>query len=244
MADFPYLILIGAFAGGLVSGLTGFGTGITALPFWLAATTPQLAAPLVVVCSLVAQVQTLPAIWHAIDFKRVRPFISGGLAGVPLGALLLSYVSAGMFKIGVGIVLVVYCSYMLIGQVRLQLKWGGRIADGAIGFGGGIMGGLAGLSGPLPTIWTGLRGWGKDAKRGVLQAYNFSILVLALIFQSVAGLITLEFGRLFLITLPGTILGAWLGRLLYNRLNDRRFDNAVLILLLISGCLLLLSLFR
>ena len=31
MADFPYLILIGAFAGGLVSGLTGFGTGITAL---------------------------------------------------------------------------------------------------------------------------------------------------------------------------------------------------------------------
>ncbi|MCX7136817.1 MAG: sulfite exporter TauE/SafE family protein, partial [Proteobacteria bacterium] len=59
-----------------------------------------------------------------------------------------------------------------------------------------------------------------------------------------AGLITLEFGRLFLITLPGTILGAWLGRLLYNRLNDRRFDNAVLILLLISGCLLLLSLFR
>ena len=131
MADFPYLILIGAFAGGLVSGLTGFGTGITALPFWLAATTPQLAAPLVVVCSLVAQVQTLPAIWHAIDFKRVRPFISGGLAGVPLGALLLSYVSAGMFKIGVGVVLVVYCSYMLIGQVRLQLKWGGRIADGA-----------------------------------------------------------------------------------------------------------------
>ena len=77
MADFPYLILIGAFAGGLVSGLTGFGTGITALPFWLAATTPQLAAPLVVVCSLVAQVQTLPAIWHAIDFNLNRLTVFG-----------------------------------------------------------------------------------------------------------------------------------------------------------------------
>lgn len=244
MTEIPLLILVGAFAGGLVSGLTGFGTGITALPFWLVATTPQLAAPLVVICSLVAQVQTLPAIWHAIDFKRVRPFIIGGLAGVPLGALLLSYVSAAMFKAGVGVVLVVYCSYMLIGQLSFRLKWGGRIADGAIGFGGGIMGGLAGLSGPLPTIWTGLRGWGKDAKRGVLQAYNFSILVLALIFQSAAGLMTLEFGRLFLVALPGTIVGAWLGRRLYNRLNDRRFDNVVLILLLISGFLLLLSLLR
>jgi uncharacterized membrane protein YfcA len=106
------------------------------------------------------------------------------------------------------------------------------------------MGGLAGLSGPMPTIWTGLRGWGKDAKRGVLQAYNFSILVLALIFQSVAGLITLELGRLFLVALPGTIAGAWLGRRLYNRLSDRRFDNAVLTLLLISGCLLLYSVSR
>lgn len=244
MADFPLLILVGAFAGGLVSGLTGFGTGITALPFWLAAVNPQLAAPLVVACSLVAQVQTLPAIWHAIDFKRVRPFIVGGLAGVPLGALLLSYVSAAMFKAGVGVVLIIYCSYMLIGQLRFELKWGGRIADGAIGFGGGVMGGLAGLAGPLPTIWTGLRGWGKDAKRGVLQAYNFSILFLALIFQSVAGLMTLEFGRVFLVALPGTIVGAWLGRHLYNRLNDRRFDNVVLILLLISGFLLLLSFFR
>ena len=85
MADFPFLILAGAFAGGLVSGLTGFGTGITAMPFWLAATTPLLASPLVVVCSLVAQFQTLPAIWHAIDFRRARPFIIGGLVGVPLG---------------------------------------------------------------------------------------------------------------------------------------------------------------
>lgn len=244
MADFPFLILIGAFAGGLVSGLTGFGTGISALPFWLAAVSPQLAAPLVVACSLVAQLQTLPAIWHAIDFRRVRPFIIGGLAGVPPGALLLSYVSAAMFKAGVGVVLIVYCSYMLIGQLSFRLRWGGRIADGAIGFGGGIMGGLAGLSGPLPTIWTGLRGWGKDAKRGVLQAYNFSTLVLALIFQTVAGLMTLEFGRVFLVALPGTIAGAWLGRRLYNRLSDRRFDNVVLILLLISGFLLLLSLLR
>jgi uncharacterized membrane protein YfcA len=44
--------------------------------------------------------------------------------------------------------------------------------------------------------------------------------------------------------LPGTIVGAWLGRHLYNRLNDRRFDIVVLVLLLISGLLLLFSFFR
>ncbi|MBE0615894.1 MAG: sulfite exporter TauE/SafE family protein [Burkholderiales bacterium] len=244
MTSVQLLILGGAFTGGFVSGLTGFGTGLTALPFWLAAVTPQFAAPLVMACSLVAQLQTLPAIWHAIDFKRVRPFVLGGLAGVPFGAYLLPYVPVAAFKAGVGLLLIAYCSFLLIGQLRFKLTWGGAIADGMIGLGGGILGGVAGLSGPLPTIWAGLRGWGKDAKRGVFQVFNLSILAFALVSQSVAGLINADWGRLFLLALPGTLAGAWLGRRLYARLSDRRFDNAILILLLISGVSLLRSAFR
>ena len=51
------LILTGALAGGFVSGLTGFGTGIVALGIWLHAVEPVAAASLVVACSLTAQVQ-------------------------------------------------------------------------------------------------------------------------------------------------------------------------------------------
>jgi hypothetical protein len=150
-------------------------------------------------------------------------------------------VPVGAFKTGVGVLLIVYCSFLLLGQLSFKLTWGGRIADGAIGLGGGILGGLAGLSGPLPVMWAGLRGWGKDAKRGVFQTYNLSILTFALVSQSVAGLMTAEFGRLFLIALPGTIIGAFLGRRLYSRLSDRRFDTIILVLLMISGISLLRS---
>src|ERR1019366_7883014 len=65
--DVHLFILGGACVGGLISVITGFGTGMVALPIWLQATTPLLASPLVVICSLVAQLQTLPAIWHALD---------------------------------------------------------------------------------------------------------------------------------------------------------------------------------
>jgi hypothetical protein len=34
--------------------------------------------------------------------------------------------------------------------------------DALVGFAGGILGGLAGLSGPLPTLWASVRGRGKD----------------------------------------------------------------------------------
>lgn len=76
------LAFAGALLGGLVNGLTGFGTGMTALPIWAHVLPPVLASPLVVVCSIVGQRQTLPAIWHAIDFRRLRPFVLGGLAGL------------------------------------------------------------------------------------------------------------------------------------------------------------------
>jgi len=235
------LILAGAFVGGFVSGLTGFGTGITALPFWLFAVGPALAAPLVVVCSVVAHFQTLPAIWHAIDFKRVLPFIVGGIVGVPFGTLLLGHVTVAAFKLTVGVLLVTYCSVLLSGRIRLRLTWGGRIADGLVGLGGGVLGGLAGLAGPLPTIWSNVRGWGKYEGRGMFQTFNLFILSFAFASQSVAGYVTLEFGRLVLFALPGTVLGAWLGRRVYEGIADRRFEQVVLSLLLVSGVVLIVS---
>ncbi len=229
------LILAGALAGGYVSGLTGFGTGLAALAFWLHAVPPVIAAPLVVICSIIGQVQTLPAIWHAVVWRRVLPFIIGGLIGVPLGTALLAMVSLQDFKLFVGGMLIIYCSFMLLRRNTPVVSWGGNLADGIIGLGGGIMGGLAGLSGPLPTIWAGLRGWGKDEKRGVFQTFNLSILLFAAASQAFSGYMTADVGRFTLVALPGTMIGAWLGRKTYNRLGDSRFNQVVLMLLLLSG---------
>jgi uncharacterized protein len=239
MPDAFLLVLAGAFAGGFVSGLTGFGTGITALPIWLYGLTPALAGPLVVICSIIGQVQTLPAIWHAIDFRRCAPFIAGGLLGVPVGAYLLPHVSIHAFKLLVGVLLVLYCGFSLAGQLRFKVLGGGRLADAAIGIGGGVMGGIAGLSGPLPTIWGALRGWGKDERRGVLQAYNTTILSTAFVAQWIAGLMTTELWQLVLFALPGTIIGSMLGRRIYAVLDHARFERAVLVVLLLSGMVML-----
>ena len=112
-----------------------------------------------------------------------------------------------------------------------------------MGFAGGVLGGLAGLSGALPTLWAGLRGWGKDERRGVFQAFNGSVLLAALAAHAASGLITAEVGRLVLLALPGTAAGAWLGARAYRKLSDRRFNDAVLGLLLASGLFLVWNAF-
>ncbi|NQV82372.1 MAG: sulfite exporter TauE/SafE family protein [Rhodospirillales bacterium] len=229
------LILAGAFAGGYVNGLTGFGTGLTALVFWLYVAPPTIAAPLVVLCSIIAQIQTLPAIWHAIVWRQVLPFVLGGLVGVPFGTALLSLVSVQAFKLVIGCLLIVYCSFMLLKRSPPTVTWGGKFMDAVVGLSGGILGGLAGLSGVLPTVWASLKGWGKDEKRSVFQTFNFSILLFASASQALSGYMTTEVGRLTMVALPGTLLGVWLGRKTYNRLGDGRFNQVVLVLLLLSG---------
>ena len=82
-------LVAGALAGGIVSGLTGFGTAITALGIWVYAIPPTVAASLAVICSTISQFQTLHLIWRQILWRRVLIFVVPGLFGVPIGTYLL-----------------------------------------------------------------------------------------------------------------------------------------------------------
>ncbi|WNK01328.1 sulfite exporter TauE/SafE family protein [Thalassospiraceae bacterium LMO-JJ14] len=235
MESYEVIVLAGGLAGGLVNGLTGFGTGLTALTFWLYVVPPVVASPMVVICSVVGQLQTLPKIWHAISWKRVMPFIIGGLLGVPVGTWLLPSVPVQVFKIFIGVFLIGFCSFMLASGKTFKISFGGRTADGIIGMIGGVLGGIAGLSGAPTTIWASVRGWGKDEKRSIFQAFNLTILATAFFSQWAGGLITAEVGRMTLLALPGTLIGVWLGRRLYEKLDVKGFDRVVYIVLLLSG---------
>jgi uncharacterized membrane protein YfcA len=229
------LLLLGALAGGFVSGLAGFGTALMVLGIWLYVLPPAVVVPLVLICSIVAQTSTMPSFWRSIDFKLVWPFQIGGLAGVPLGVVLIAHADPGVFKLSIGVLLLIFPTALYFNRARVAWSFGGRLADGAIGFAGGILGGLAGLSGPLPILWASVRGWGKDERRGVFQTYNWTVLAAALCLQAGTGFITAEVIWLALLVLPATLIGAWLGARTYHALSDRNFSDVVLVLLFLSG---------
>jgi len=229
------LLFLGALAGGFVSGLAGFGTALMALGIWLYVLPPSLAVPLVLICSVVAQSSTLPSMWKSFDLTLVWPFVIGGLFGVPIGTMLVAHADPKVFKLTVGVFLLVFPIALYVNRTPLAFRFGGKIADAAIGFAGGILGGLAGLSGPLPILWASIRGWGKDERRGIFQIFNWTVLAAALCLQTAAGLVAQQVVWLALLAFPGTIIGAWLGARLYHALNDRNFTDVVLALLLLSG---------
>ena len=233
------IIAAGALAGGFVSGLAGFGMALVTLGIWLHVVAPGVAVVAVLVCSVFAQAMTIRTIWHVMDARRVLPFIVPGLIGVPLGAMLLGSVEPALFKNVMGVFLVVFSALMLAWRRPMNVAWGGRAADGVVGFIGGVMGGFAGLSGPMPTIWATLRGWSKDEKRSVFQAFNISMLSAALLANIAAGRMTRETAITAAVALPTALIGARLGVLAYPHLSDRRFTDVVLALMGISGVFLI-----
>lgn len=233
------VVVAGAFSGGFISGLAGFGTGLVAVGIWLHAVPPGMAATLSAICSVISQLQTLPSIWHAIRPRLVLPYILPGLAGVPVGTLLGGLVAPNVFRVCVGLLLIGFSSFSLVWGSRRRITWGGRGADALIGLGGGVLGGMSGLSGPLPTMWASVRGYGKDERRSLFQAFNLSILLTTVIAHAANGRVNAALGLAVATALPGTMLGSWLGAAAYRRLSDRHFNTLILYLLALSGASLL-----
>src|ERR1700754_148422 len=225
------LLLFGALAGGFVSGLAGFGTALMALGIWLYVLPPAIAVPLVLICSVIAQISTLPSIWKTIDFSIVWPFLIGGLIGVPLGTMLIAHADPKVFKLTVGVFLLVFPTALYFQRKEMAVSFGGKPADAAIGFAGGILGGLAGVSRPLPILWASIRGWSKEERRGNFQIFNTTVLATSLAMPIATAFVKTEVYALALIPSPGTIIGGWIGSRIYHAVSDRHFGDIVLGLL-------------
>ncbi len=231
------LLWLGALLGAIAAGGAGFAFGLTASSIWLHRIDPVHSALLINACGTLLHMTTIwPQRGH-IEVKRVWPFVVAGLVGIPIGVRLLLILDAGVLKAALGAFLLAFGAYALLAPRLHTVRAGGRAADAGIGFIGGILGGVGGYCGVLPTIWTQLRGWPKQMARAVYQPY---IIVIQSV--TVVGIILATYDRaglvLVLLVLPPLALGTWIGWRLYGRLNDLRFRQALAILLIASGATL------
>jgi uncharacterized protein len=232
------LFLIAAFLGGLASGLAGFAMGFVVSGIWLHVITPIQTAALIAGYGLCTQSYGVWKLRHTLSWRTVAPFIIGGMIGVPLGAVLLTYLNPAHVRLGVGILLVVYGVYGLA-RPAFNPHRVGTTADGSIGFLNGVLGGLTGLPGFIITVWCQMRGWTKDEQRAVFQPVILTGMMMIAISLGLAGAITLETLRLYALGLPAVLAGLWLGFKCYGKLDDVMFRKLVLVLLLCSGLALI-----
>lgn len=235
------LVALGAVIAGFVQGLSGFAFGLVAMSIWAWVLDPKLAAALAVFGALVGQIVSAITVRRGFDLKRLLPFVLGGLAGIPLGVAILPRLDMDWFKAILGMFLVVWCPAMLLAKRLPKITAGGRIADAVAGLGGGVLSGIGGFAGTLPTLWCTLRGYEKDVQRAIIQNFNLSMLLVTMGTYLATGIVTRDMLPFFAIVAPTMLVPALLGAKLYIGISEAGFRQIVLGLLTASGLGLLAS---
>lgn len=235
-----YLIALGAIVAGFVQGLSGFAFGMVAMSFWAWSLEPQVAAVLTVFGGLTGQLIAALSMRRGFRWPLLWPFVLGGLVGIPMGVWVLPYLDMLWFKAVFGLLLVLWCPLMLLAP-RLPRVHGGRLADGVVGLAGGVLGGIGGFTGTVPTLWCTLRGFDRDTQRAVIQNFNLSMLMVTMLTYVGTGLVTREIVPMFAVVAPAMLLPTLLGTRVYVGISELTFRRVVLGLLTLSGVAMLVA---
>ena len=131
---FELLVFLGGtFVAAFVLGLVGFAFGIVAAGIWLHALTPSETTALIAAYALLVQSHATWKLRHAINLRRLVPFVAGSAVGIPAGILILKWAPSSEIRTGAGWVLVLFSVYNLLAPRLPQIKRAGFLLDGVIG---------------------------------------------------------------------------------------------------------------
>ncbi|MEM6372302.1 MAG: sulfite exporter TauE/SafE family protein [Pseudomonadota bacterium] len=241
--DMIFYLVLGAFAGGFINGLSGTGTALFALGFYLVVLDPLRAVAIVALMSVLAGLQGLWVVRKEVLARpdRLLRFVLPGLVGVPVGVSLLAVIDAGVLRITIATLLIVYGGYFGFRAALPAFARATPVVDSGVGFVGGVLGGAASVSGAIPAMWLSLRPWAKSETRAVLQPYNISILgttVMLLLWQ---GAYDRTAVTALLVTVPCGLVAAQIGIAVFKRLSDTAFRRLLILLTLMMGVGIMVS---
>jgi uncharacterized membrane protein YfcA len=214
-------LLAAALAGGLARGFSGFGAALIFVPLASVALGPRAAAPLMLLLEVLAIALLTPAAWKLADRPQVGVLALGALAGTPLGAAVLLHADPLALRWGVALAILA-----LLGLLVSGWRFQGRPTVPAtlgVGLAGGVLGGVAMVSGP--PVMAYLLGQRGDA-RSIRASFGLFLAaggVLAGITYAATGLLTMALAAPLLVALPVYGAGIWLGTRIFGLASERTF---------------------
>jgi uncharacterized protein len=215
----------------------GFGEALVAVPLLALLIPVEIAAPVAMLVSITVAMIAITQDWKHIHVRSASRLVVATTFGIPLGLWMLKTVSEPMIKGFLGILIISFSTYSLLGAKRHEahsdrLSW-------VFGFSAGVLGGAYGMNGPPLVIYGSLRGWSPTQFRATLQGYFLPASAISMCGYWLAGLWTPAVTRFYLLSLPGVLIATLVGRVINQRLSARQFLAYVHFGLIIIGSLLL-----
>lgn len=225
----------------LIRSAFGFGEALIAVPLLAFCIPLGVAAPLAVLVSITVAGIIVVQDWKRIHLGSTFWLVLSTLFGIPLGLLLLMSSHQKIVKAALAVIIMAFSTYSLIGRTPLELRRESRPWLLACGFCAGVLGGAYGMNGPPLAVYGAMRRWSAQNFRATLQGYFLPASLIGMGGYWLAGLWTSTVTHYYLISLPVTILGVFLGRVINHRLRGEVFLKYLYIGLASIGALLLVQ---
>jgi uncharacterized membrane protein YfcA len=234
-------VLLIVFIATLIRSAFGFGEGLIAVPLLAFFIPLEVAAPLVVLVSITIAGIVVAQDWKKIHLRSAGWLVLSTLLGIPLGLLLLTSSHQRAVKGGLGVILIAFSVYSLIGRAPLELKRDSRAWLLVCGFCAGVMGGAYGMNGPPLVIYGAMRRWSAQHFRATLQGYFLPASIIGMGGYWLAGLWVPAVTHYYLVSLPVTLSAVFLGRVINHRLRGEAFLKYLYLGLIGIGALLVVQ---
>jgi len=224
-----------------VRGVSGFGSGLIAIPMLSVIFPVHIVIPLVVILDYIGSIGQGIKNRSAIQWYFVLPLIPFALIGVIIGLILFHQLSSQVLYQSLGVFIILFSIFLTAaGELGRHRSFIWVIPAGLFG---GMAGTLFGMGGPFYAAYMRLQGMHPFVFRA-----NFAMIfimdgALRLTGYIGTGLVTSDLYQLLLVSIPVMIVSVFIGGLLHRRLRNWNIKRDIRILSLAGGTALIIKSF-
>jgi uncharacterized protein len=195
-------------------------------------------APLVAVASLIASPARMIMFWSQIDWRVVRWYLPGAIAGAMTGSWLFTRIDGRLIQVGIGLFLVSAAWQYRLGAVArsFRMTLPGFIA---VSFASGTTSAIVGASGLLANPFYLNYGLTKEPLLATRAVNSAAIQIVKITTYLLLGVIDRDLARHGLATGAGAVLAIAVTKPWLNRVNPLLFRRFAVAAMVVGGTLVL-----
>ena len=232
------LIAICVFVAAVLSGSTGLGFPLLAVPIFLLDYDPPQAVLMACICSLIGQCFSVAILRQTVRYEVRWQLVLSGMLGVPIGTVLLLLADISALRVGLAVLLISSSMWLLIGGY-VHVRRAAGLSELLVGVSGGICGGLFGVSSAVPATWLSACGHDKIRQRAIIQPYIIAAQCISLALLFLHDTLTVGVVRAVAVFVVPLVVGVAVGAAGFRIVSSGVYSRAVLAVTLLSGLMLL-----
>lgn len=234
-----YLIALIMFVGALLQGITGFGSGLIAIPLLSLLLPLTTLTPVVSIINLILAGYLGWLLRHYLAPQQWRAMLSAGVVGTLLGNWVLMHFNLTWLQLGMALFVFSTGVLLLAGQ-RAQLQPTNKVQS-SVGLVAGFCNGALTLGGPPVVLFLANHELERLKFRATLTLFFFILALTNVVSFSWQGQYQPSHLPMIGALLVGALAGAFLGHKISALLPEKLFRRLTLALVLIAALVAFLS---